>query len=86
MMENMVPITEAKIRINELVRTAESGEHVVLMRHGRPAALLIGFMEYDALLERIEDLDDRLSVHESQESDPSLRVPLEKVKAELGLM
>ncbi|MFN8036507.1 MAG: type II toxin-antitoxin system prevent-host-death family antitoxin [Acidimicrobiia bacterium] len=86
MMENLVPITEAKARINELVRNAENGERVVLMRHGRAAALIIGITEYEGLLEQIDDLDDRLSVLESVESDPTMRVPFEKVKAELGLL
>ncbi|MFN8035823.1 MAG: type II toxin-antitoxin system prevent-host-death family antitoxin [Acidimicrobiia bacterium] len=86
MMEKLVPISEAKVRINELVREAEAGTHAVLLRHGRPAALIVGVAEYEGLLEQIEDLEDRLSGYESQASDPSMRIPLEKVKAELGLI
>lgn len=40
----------------------------------------------EELLEQIEDLDDRLSVYESRESDPSSRLSVEKVRAELGLI
>ena len=36
-----VPISEAKARLTDLVRRAEAGEDVVLMRHGRPAARLV---------------------------------------------
>jgi prevent-host-death family protein len=36
-----VPISEAKARLTDLVRRAEAGEDIVLMRHGRPAARLV---------------------------------------------
>jgi prevent-host-death family protein len=36
-----VPISEAKARLTDLVRRAEAGEDIVLMRHGRPAARIV---------------------------------------------
>lgn len=36
-----IPITEAKAQLTELVRRAESGELVVLTRHGKPAVRLV---------------------------------------------
>jgi prevent-host-death family protein len=36
-----IPITEAKAQLTELVRRAESGEVVVLTRHGKPAVRLV---------------------------------------------
>ena len=33
-----VSIAEAKKRLTELIRAVESGEHVVITRHGRPVA------------------------------------------------
>ena len=36
-----VPISEAKARLTDLVRRAEAGEDVVLMRHGQPAARIV---------------------------------------------
>ena len=36
-----IPITEAKAQLTELVRRAESGETVVLTRHGKPAVRLV---------------------------------------------
>jgi len=83
-MEMMVPLTEAKARLAELVR--ESADHdVLLMRHGHPAALLVSLERYEAVLDEIEDLRDRLSVHESEASTPDLRIPHGKLLAELGL-
>ena len=35
-----IPVTEAKARLHELIRRAESGEQIVLTRNGKPAARL----------------------------------------------
>lgn len=80
--ENIVPITDAKARLPELVRTAES-EDVFIVRHGRPAAVLIGVDRYEAMLDRVEDLEDRLSVYEARDGEPTIE--LGKLKAELGI-
>lgn len=83
-MDAMVPLTEAKARLAELVREAADRE-VVLLRHGHPAAVLVSPERYEAMLEEIEDLRDRISVFESQESPADLRVSHDKLMAELGL-
>lgn len=83
-MEHMVPISEAKARLAELVRDSQDVD-VYLLRHGRPVSILMGADRYAALLEELEDLADRISVYESRDSDPDLRVPVEKVAIELGL-
>jgi antitoxin StbD len=75
-----VPISEAKGRLAELVRDSDD-EDVVLLRHGRPAAVVMSARRYEALLEEIEDLRDRLSIHERE----GLTMDLDKVGAELGL-
>lgn len=85
MSNHLVPVTDARDRLAELIRDAESND-VTLLRHGRPVAYLIGVERYEALLDQIDDLGDRLAAFESAHSEPDLRVPLEKVKAELGLM
>lgn len=82
-MDNLVPLTEAKGRLAALVRACEEGE-IVILRHGRPAAILVSPAQYESLLEEIEDLRDRISVYESEASSPDLRVPLNKALAELG--
>jgi len=76
----MISISKAKARLSELVRQA-GDEDVVLMNHATPAATLIGAARYEALLEEIEDLKDRLSVHERT----GVTVSASKLRAELGL-
>jgi antitoxin StbD len=79
-MNEIVQITEAKARLAELVREADS-HNVLLLRHGRPAAVILSARRYDAIIEDIEDLRDRLSVYERE----GLTIGLDKLKAELGL-
>ncbi len=79
-MSTMIPISEAKGRLSELVRQSEDAD-VLLVRHGRPAAVLISAERYDELLEEIEELRDRLSIHEAE----GVTVEWGRVKAELGL-
>ena len=80
----LVTVTEAKARLGELIREATE-QDVVVVRHGHPAAVLVGAERYDALLEELEDLKDRLSVYESAHSEAGLRVGLEKMAVELGV-
>ncbi len=84
LMNLMVPITEARGRLFELVRQAADRE-VILGRYGRPVAVLLSPGRYEMLLEELEDLADRLSVYESEHSPEDLRIEWGKAKAELGL-
>ena len=78
-MAHMIPISEAKARLSELVRDAEDDD-VLLLRHGRPVAVILSAHRHDALLDELEDLRDRLSVHEREH----LTVDWEQAKAELA--
>ena len=79
-MTTYVPLSEAKAKLSEIVRDSDA-EDVLLMRHGRPAAVVISSGRYDALLEELEDLKDRLSVYERE----NVTIDFEKLTAELGL-
>lgn len=75
-----VPVSEAKARLSALVHTAED-QDVLLMRHGRPAAVILSTDRYQALLDQLDDLEDRLSVHERE----GLATDVGKLRAELEL-
>lgn len=60
-----IPVSEAKARLTELVRASDD-EDVVLMRYGRPAAVLMSSDRYEALMARLEDLEDSLAVADAQ--------------------
>lgn len=79
-----VPVTEARDRLKELLdRVAD--RNVVLVRRSRPVAVMVAPDRYQGLVDRIENLEDELSVLHAR-LHPGGTVPLEKVKANLGLM
>jgi antitoxin StbD len=77
---NLVPISQARAHLSRLVKESAEDD-VVLMNHGRPAAILIAADRYESLLEELEDLRDRLSVHEREH----VTMPFDKFVAELGI-
>jgi antitoxin StbD len=79
-MVEMVPISEAKGRLSELVRDSDLDD-VLLLRHGRVAAVMLSARRYDALMEELEDLRDRLSIHERE----GVTLDFDKLRAELGI-
>ncbi|HEY8200200.1 MAG TPA: type II toxin-antitoxin system Phd/YefM family antitoxin [Actinomycetota bacterium] len=81
-MGRTISLTEAKAKLNELVRDAQD-DNVVLVRHGQPAAVIVSPEHYEGLLEEIEDLKDRLSLHASEPGE--LNVPLSTLRSELVL-
>lgn len=76
----MIAISKARARLSELVRLS-GDEDVVLMNHSTPAAMILSAERYEALLEEVEDLKDRISVHERT----GVTIPAEKLLIELGL-
>ena len=77
----LIPVSEAKARLTELVKTS-SDEDVVLMRYGRPAAVLMSTERFDALMERMEDLEDSLAIAEGRDDETE---PAEKAFARMGI-
>lgn len=79
-----IPLSEAKSRLYELVRKVEH-EEVVILRHGRPAAVMVCPKRLEALLDDFEDLEDKIAFLEAREIPRDQYIPWEKVKIELGL-
>lgn len=88
--EIWVSLSEARARWYELLRLVnEENRRVLLMRHARPLAVLLPVEELEALVERIADLEDQISVYEyrqAREAGSDEPVPWEKLKADLGLV
>lgn len=79
-MSVLIAVSKARARLSELVRQSRDDD-VVLMNHSTPVAVIVAADRYEALLEEIEDLKDRLSVHERT----GVTIPADKLAAELGL-
>ncbi len=86
----VVPFTEARARLTELLDDVEARhEHVVITRKGRPAAVVVSPEEWDAIEETLEILqDDELlaALRESEKDVEAGRLfSLDEVRRELGL-
>jgi PHD/YefM family antitoxin component YafN of YafNO toxin-antitoxin module len=57
----LVAVTDARARLNELLSTILPERDVVLLRHSRPAAIMISPDRYEALLDRIEELEGEMT-------------------------
>jgi prevent-host-death family protein len=57
MSTNIVPISDLRRQASQVVRELrEGGDAVYITQHGRPAAVLVDYEEYEALLAELESL------------------------------
>ncbi len=61
MATKIIPVSEARQRFTELVRDLD-GTPLYVTLHGKPRAVLIRYDVFEALLEKVEDLQDSLDV------------------------
>jgi prevent-host-death family protein len=55
----MTPLTEARNRLSEIVDdVVATGSDFVITRHGRPSVVVVGYDEYESLLETLNILSD----------------------------
>jgi prevent-host-death family protein len=58
-MAKILPISEVKARLPELVSgVAEREEEIIVTRNGKPAARLVNYAEYERLKETLDVLSD----------------------------
>ena len=58
-MSKTVPVRELRAELSQVIdQVADLREHVIVTRHGRPAAVLVPVDEYEALDETAEILSD----------------------------
>ena len=89
-MARIIPFTEARARLTELLDDVEARhEHVVITRNGRPAAVVVSTEEWEALEETLEVLQDEETVAALRESEEDVKAgrlfSLDEVRRELGL-
>jgi antitoxin YefM len=69
-MSKILPISEVKARLPELVTGVEDREEeVVVTRNGKPAAVLVNYAEYERLKETIDVLSDPGMMRQIRESE-----------------
>jgi len=57
-----ISVSEARALLANLIEQVEVGEPYLLVSRSRVRAVLMGIGQYDALLERLEDLEDSLEI------------------------
>lgn len=66
----MTPLTEARSRLSEIVDDVSStGSEVVISRHGRPVAVVLGYEEYESLVETLNILADEATMDALAEAE-----------------
>lgn len=68
-MAKTLPISEVKARLPELVTgVSERDEEVVVTRNGKPAAVLVGYAEFERIKETLDVLSDPVLMRQARES------------------
>ena len=83
-----VPVRELRSELSHVIdQVADLREHVIVTRHGRPAAVLVPVDEYEALEETAEilsDADTMAAIEEGQrEVERGETVTLDELRQEL---
>ncbi|MCL1906890.1 MAG: type II toxin-antitoxin system Phd/YefM family antitoxin [Propionibacteriaceae bacterium] len=81
LMPTIIPISEAKPRLAELIDKSDT-EDIVVTRRGHAAAVIVSVDRYSDLLDRIEDAEDSLAIYQAEGEET---IPAEEVYAKLGI-
>ncbi len=73
-MAKIVPFTEARSNLTELLDDVEDRhEHVLITRNGRPSAVILSANEYESLEETLEILEDKELLEALKRSDQDVK-------------
>ena len=78
MTTRIVTISELKVKLGALMaELEEDGVPLYVTQHGRPKAVLARYDEYEALLRKLEDMEDLLAMKECLAAPDEEAVSLE---------
>jgi len=78
MATRIVTVSELKVKLGALMaQLEEQGVPFYVTQHGKPKAVLARYDEYEALLRKLEDLEDLLAIKESVAAPEEEAVNLE---------
>ena len=74
----IVTVSELKVKLGALMAELEGqGIPLYVTQYGKPKAVLIRYDEYEALLKKVEDLEDILAMKESLSAPEDEAISLE---------
>lgn len=78
----IIPVSDLRRRTSDVIKAVRDGNQVVYVtQHGRPAVVVVGYENYEALMAQLEDLSDLASLEAAV--DEPVRA-YEEFLAELG--
>ncbi len=78
MTTRIVTVSELKTKLGALMAELEErGVPFYVTQHGKPKAVLASYDEYEALLKKLEDLEDLLAMKESLEAPEKEAISLD---------
>ena len=78
MTTRIVTVSELKVKLAALMaELEEEGVPLYVTQHGKPKAVLTRYDEYEALLRKLEDMEDLLAMKESLAAPDEESVSLE---------
>jgi prevent-host-death family protein len=78
MATRIVTVSELKVKLGTVMaELEEQGVPLFITQHGKPKAVLTRYDEYEALLRKLEDMEDLLSMKDSLSAPEEEAVSLE---------
>lgn len=78
MVTRIVTISELKVKLGAMMKELEKqGIPLYVTQHGKPRAVLARYDEYEALIKKVEDLEDLLAMKESLSASEQEAITLE---------
>jgi prevent-host-death family protein len=78
MATRIVTVSELKVKLGTVMaELEEQGVPLFVTQHGKPKAVLTRYDEYEALLRKLEDMEDLLSMKDSLSAPEEEAVSLE---------
>ena len=82
MSTNIMPISDLRRQASQVINTLREGSDVVyITQHGRPAAVLVDYEQYEAMVAQLEDLADLASLEAAADE---LERPYEEFLADMN--
>ena len=79
MATKIVNVSELKARLATLITQLETeGVPIYIIQHGKPKAVLVGYEEYEALMKKVDDLEDILAMKEALSAPEEESISLEE--------